>query len=152
MGTLLLTIIFFTFLGFAIPFFLFKRKQAAKSPFTNPLYWLSSFLLTPLLFVASNYAYLYLSSRYEEKTFDQVVWLEKDYERYVFVDDLVDNKKLLGLDSLSVIVMLGEPSYEEEGSLIYDIGYDPKHYFNMDPDYLVIGLEEGKVKHVNILL
>ena len=145
MGILLLSFIFVAVLGFTLSYFLFKKLQPARAPCSNPLYWLSSLVLTPILLVASIYAYLYLSSRYEEKPFNQSTWMDQRNERYIIVDDLVENKLLIGLDSAGVTTLLGEVDYIEESTFMYNIGYDPKQYINLDPDWLEVEFKEGQV-------
>ena len=52
-------------------------------------------------------------TRWPATKFDQAKWTQTaDDQRYVFVRDLVDSKKLPGLSKEHVIDMLGKPSFD----------------------------------------
>ncbi len=52
-------------------------------------------------------------ARWPTTKFDQAKWTQtSDDQRYVFVRDLVDSKKLPGLSKEQVIDMLGKPSFD----------------------------------------
>jgi hypothetical protein len=144
MGILLILLLFtgiFTFVGL---FFVFKRFNPSKSPISNPLYWFASIIGGPILLAGVIWVWFLISSHYEEKEFDSAAWVEQEDTRYEYVDDLVNQQKLIGLEKTEVIEKLGEPDGQSDSTLTYYIGYTPKYFMNMDPDWLEIKLE-GKV-------
>ena len=146
---LLLFLVLFMFLAFFLAFLLFKRIRPEKSPINNPLFWLSGIVMTPVLLVGSLFFYMFISSIYIEKAFDEIAWKTENHNRYIYVTDLKENK-LIGMDSLKVIQLLGPPDDIDNGDLIYNIGYDPKQYFNMDPDWMYVKIRAGKVQELEV--
>jgi hypothetical protein len=53
-------------------------------------------------------------SNWPVKTFEKEQWsTTADSQRYVFVRDLLEKDKLLGLTKVQVITMLGKPTFED---------------------------------------
>jgi hypothetical protein len=46
--------------------------------------------------------------------------------------------------------MLGEADQTDDSTFVYYIGYSPNVFLNMDPDWLVTELTDGKVSYVYI--
>lgn len=145
MGIIFLAIIFFFSVVFLVLFLSFKKIRADKNPLSNLKFWIGVVLLTPLVAIGSLYAYLYFSSRYEDKSFESTIWIEDEDNRYLYVNDLVKNELLLSKNRSEIIEKLGEPSIHEDHAFHYTIGYDPKQYFNMTPDWLILEFENDKV-------
>lgn len=77
-------------------------------------------------------------------------WTESRDSRYLYVEDLVDDEKLIGLTSSELKSMLGEADHEDDSTMIFYIGYSPKYFLNMDPDWLETTLINGRVSKVNV--
>jgi hypothetical protein len=73
-------------------------------------------------------------TRWPAAKFDQAKWTQTVADqRYVFVRDLVDSKKLPGLSKEYVIDMLGEPSFDNDGDYVtYVIKADSGSVFVLD--------------------
>lgn len=145
MGILAIVLLLSFISVFTCLFFLFKKTFAYKAPTSSIKFWLSTFILTPVILVGSVYAYLYFSSRYQDKTFDRTGWMVDKEERYVYQHDLLDSEILLKLNKAQVQDLLGEAELYEDQTIRYYMGYDPKIYFNLAPDWLVIEMEKDTV-------
>lgn len=129
---------------------LLKRIKPEWSAYRSPALWLSTLFLTPVIYVGLFTLYFLVATYYPEREFDKSSWDQFEERRYEYADDLVDNEKLIGLTKEEVQLMLGEPSYENESSLSYYLGFSPGHFISIDPDWLEIKFEEGKVNEVSI--
>jgi amino acid transporter len=138
-----------TFIGF---YFLFRRLNRDKNPISNPLYWISSIIGSPILLAGIIWVWFLISSNYEEKEFDSKAWIEQRETRYEYVDDLVNEQKAIGLEKSEVLEKMGKPDNQSDTSLTYYIGYTPKYFMNMDPDWLEIKLENNIVTEAWIAL
>ena len=145
MGILLLSFLLTTLVVFITLFLLFKKFSSKKLPLSNFWYWISSFIATPLVYAGVIFVWFLISSSFEKKEFDKEIWLENRDIRYVYVDDLIDGKKLIGLTSDELKTMLGEVDYEDDSTILFYIGYSPKVFLNMNPDWLETYLVDGKV-------
>jgi amino acid transporter len=150
MGVFALSLIFVSALVFIGVFLLFKKFKSRSTPFKNPFYWVTAVIVTPVVYIGVISIWFLYTSSYEAKSFDKVDWSENRETRYEYVDDLVDNNKLIGLTKNELGEMLGEFDYEDDSLLIFYIGYSPKYFLNMDPDWLEIDLTDGKVSNVRI--
>ncbi len=63
---------------------------------------------------------------------------------------MIESKKLIGLTSGELKSLLGEADYEDDSIISFYIGYSPKHFLNMDPDWLKTNLIDGKVSNTYI--
>ena len=131
-------------------YFLFRKYTSNKNPVNNPYYWITAVVATPVVYIGLILIWFLVSSSFEAKNFDKVRWEENREYRYEYVDDLVDNKKLIGLSVIELKHMLGEADYEDDSTLSFYIGYTPKYFLNMDPDWLEINLTEKKATDVRI--
>jgi hypothetical protein len=150
MGTLVLSFLVTIVIVFGGMFFAFKKFSSGKKPFSSGFYWLTSIILTPCIYIGVIFVWLSVSSSYEKKPFDADRWAADRHTRYEYVDDLIDNNKIQGLTSSEVVSMLGEADQVDDTAMVYYIGYCPKHFFNMDPDWLVGNLSDGKVSNVYV--
>jgi len=73
--------------------------------------------------------------------------------RLRMADDLVDNKKLIGLTRQEVVARLGEPpktEYFKEFDLVYYLGPE-RGFISIDSEWLVLKLgPDGRVKRATI--
>ncbi len=150
MGIVILSFLVIIFLVFAGLFLLFRKYGSRKSPFINLYYWITAVVITPLLYIGLLFIYLSISSSYERIGFDKENWAENRDSRYIYVEDLVDNNKLIGLTSTELKSMLSDADHEDDSTIIYYIGYSPQHFFNMDPDWLVTDLVNDKVSNAYV--
>ena len=78
-----------------------------------------------------------------EERFDQEIWNNAPGKRYQMLDDILENKLLMGKTNQEVISILGEPvkNFISEGDfLIYDLG-NPPSFFDSEPQYLLVTFE-----------
>ena len=152
MGTVVITFLLAGLLSFVGFFFLFKRLNPERKPKSNPVYWISSFFLSTIFLAATIWFWVLSSSHYEEKEFESKAWIENRHERYEYADDIVNEDKILGLETKEILNRLGEPDNQSDTSLTYYIGYTPKYFMNMDADWLEIKLENNIVTEAWIAL
>lgn len=146
MGTIVLLLFVTAILVFTGLYFVFKKFSSKSNPTTNILYWITSMVATPVIFIVVLFSWFSVTSSYQTLEFNKTSWTEKRDSRYVYVDDLIDNQKLIKLNSDELKSLLGEPDYEDDTIATFYIGYSPKHFLNMDPDWLETDLEDGKVR------
>lgn len=91
-----------------------------------------------------------IGTYYPERDFDKKAWSENEEKRYEYADDLVENQKLIGLSRTEIKEILGEPKYENENSMTYYLGFSPRNFFAIDPDWLEVSFEQDKVKNTRI--
>jgi hypothetical protein len=151
MGLLLLSLIIVPILTFIGVYFLFRFFSTGISPLKKVMYWITAIIATPIVYVGLIYIWFSISSSFPERTFDKQGWENNPDQRYEYTDDLVDNKKLIGLTNSEVEEMLGEPDEKNDSTLVFYIGYCPKYFMNMDPDWLELELKDGKIYNSRIL-
>lgn len=137
------------FLVLAVPVFfvvkwIFDKINPSRNSLKNPFLWLTTIVVTPIIYIGLIYTWILLSTYYPERDFDKEAWANNREKRYEYADDLVDNHKLIGLSKKDVIEMLGEPESENDSTIKYYIGYSPRHIISIDPDYLEISFKGGK--------
>jgi len=54
------------------------------------------------------------------------------------------------LTEVEIKHLLGQPDYEKESTITYYIGFSPRHFIGIDPDWLEIEFENGKAKNTRI--
>lgn len=108
-------------------------------------YWITAIVATPVFYIGFLFIWFFASSSYETQEFNKENWTENRDSRYVYVDDLIDSEKLIGLTSSELKSVLGEADYEDDSTMSFYIGYSPKHFLNMYPDWLETDLIDGKV-------
>lgn len=150
MGIIVTSFIVTAFLASVGFYFLFRKTGSGINPLKNPKYWLTTILGTPIIYFGLLFAWLLISSSYESKKFIKKDWAENTESRYEYVDDLIKNEKLIGLSRIELNNMLGESDYEDDSTMTFYIGYSPRPLFNMDPDWLVTELVEGKARNVYV--
>jgi hypothetical protein len=62
-----------------------------------------------------------------KRDFDQEDWLADKAERYQMADDIIESKMLLGIDTMAVKQLLGEPSWRGD-SVWHSNGANSWHY------------------------
>jgi hypothetical protein len=88
--------------------------------------------------------------------FDPSLWGDSQTPASVrlrMADDLVDNKKLIGLTRLEVVALLGEPpktEYFKEFDMVYYLGPE-RGFISIDSEWLVLKLgPDGRVVRATI--
>ncbi|NNL16487.1 MAG: hypothetical protein HKO81_07600 [Flavobacteriaceae bacterium] len=150
MGIIILSLFIVGVLVFSIFYFLLRRLKPGVSPLSNKYYWIISILSVPIVFAGGIYLWFLSTSSFTPLQFDQKIWLENSDDRYLFVDDLIENRKLIGLSNNEIKLLLSEVEYEDDSTMQFYIGYSPKTFLNLDPDWLVIELKDGKADRVYI--
>ncbi|GGI55911.1 outer membrane protein assembly factor BamE domain-containing protein [Winogradskyella haliclonae] len=82
-----------------------------------------------------------------EERFNQEVWLTDVGGRYKMLDDILENKYLLGKTKQEVIVLLGKPDADAnlgDNYFVYRLG-EPPSFFDSEPQYLVVTFSNNKV-------
>jgi hypothetical protein len=140
----------------AIPtFFLvrltFKKINPTWNRLRNPFIWLTTFFLTLVIYVGLFLTWICIETYYPERDFDKEAWTENEEKKYENANNLVDNQKLIGLTKTEIKEKLGEPNYENENSMTYYLGFSPRHFFGIDPDWLEIMFDQDKAKEISII-
>jgi hypothetical protein len=107
--------------------------------------WLTTLLLTPIIYVGLIVVWVAYVSYYPERDFDKEKWKADIEKRYEMTDDLVDSGKLIGKTKDEVKELLGQEDVSLDGSRwTYYVGFKPS-LFGIDPDVLEIEFKNGKV-------
>ncbi len=150
MGIVFLSFLLTVVLVFTGLFFLFRKYNSKTNPLSSPYYWITAIVATPCFYIGFLFLWFLVSSSYEKKEFDKENWTENRESRYVYVDDLIEGEKLIGLTGSELKNMLGETDYEDDSTMSFYIGYSPKTFFNMDPDWLETDLTDGIVSRAYV--
>ena len=105
-------------------------------------------VLSPLVYVGIIMMWVLAASYYPDRNFDPNEWKSNPEERYEMSKDLIESKRLIGKTRIEVVQILGsETTSHGENHISYELGYVPG-MINIDPDYLDIYFENGKVYKV----
>lgn len=132
----------------SIPIYFFCHwfyKKIIKDVFTRKIAtWVSTILLTPIIYCYSIlflFAILFYSPNY---TFDKDEWFKDKEKRYELSKDIIESHLLIGKSKIEVIEILGiELNCEENDVWSFYLGFKPG--LGIDPDFLRITFKEGKV-------
>ena len=110
---------------------------------------LVALIASPVIYVLSILVIVFFLTFYPKGDFSTEIWMSKPYERYKLTGDLIDRNIIIGLDRNELIKILGkEALYSHDSSHIsYEVGHIPG-LFNIEPSFLEIKLENGKVVSV----
>ncbi len=139
---------------FAIPIYFFSKWILKKGNFfaeKNRKYIaiIPTIILAPTLYVLIVLIWFFSISYYPDKDFDKEKWATDKEKRYEMTESIIDDKILIGKTKPEVVALLGTNFGEcEENHISYDIGYIPG-LFNIDPSFLDIFFENGKVVKVS---
>jgi len=113
----------------------FKRKIAI---------WVSTILLTPIIYYYSILLFLAILFYSPNNTFDKVEWSKDKEKRYELSKDILESQLLIGKSKLEVIEILGiESNCKENDVWSFYLGVKPG--LGIDPDFLHITFKDGKV-------
>mgnify|MGYP000558835607 FL=1 len=106
-------------------------------------------ILSPIIYVGLVMIWIFSISYYPTSDFDKDEWNSNVEERFIMSEDIIESEILIGKTREEVIQMLGNDFItNNESEITYELGHVPG-LFNIDPDYLDIKLENGKVISVN---
>lgn len=106
-------------------------------------------ILSPIIYVGLVMIWIFSISYYPASNFDKNEWDSNVEERFKMSEDIIESEILIGKTREEVIQMLGNDFISNnESKITYELGHVPG-LFNIDPDYLDIKLENGKVISVN---
>ncbi len=135
---------------FLIGFLILRKKQPTKNHFRNPILWITTIVSTPLIYIGLIFLLITIATHYPQRDFNQEKWIKDIETRYEYADELVDNDKLIGQTKAEIIELLGKPDYETEKTMTYYIGFSPRNFIGIDPDWLEIEFINGKASKVRI--
>ena len=147
---MLLVICVVELLVLGILYFVFKRLNTNVPPAKNRNFWLAVIIVPPIVLVSTLYIWFWSTSNFQELPFNRTSWDGDLDKRYLYVDDLIDNNRLIGKTKTQLIDILGTANQEDNGSMFYYIGYSPRTLMNLDPDYLVIELNNTTATKVYV--
>ncbi len=106
-------------------------------------------ILSPIIYVGLVMIWIFSISYYPTSDFDKNEWNSNVEERFEMSEDIIESEILIDKTREEVIEMLGNDFItNNESKITYELGHVPG-LFNIDPDYLDIKLENGKVISVN---
>lgn len=121
--------VYFILLLISIPtyFFwcrVFKNRITDKTK-RNVSVWISTIVLTPIIYVGIIGIFIYFITREPSSDFDKLKWLTDKEGRFSMGDDIVKSKMLLGKDTNQVKQLLGQPTWQDSlnVSWTYDMGF-----------------------------
>ncbi len=141
----LIALVLGIYAGFTAILYRFSRRINPQfRPNSSPLFWVAAILSAPLAAVIGFLFWSFLISYHPHLNFREATWKSDPEHRYLFVNDLQLGSSLIGLEREAVIERLGTPEEEEPTRMLYYLGHPPG-FLVLDPDWLVIELQENKV-------
>jgi hypothetical protein len=102
-------------------------------------------ILSPIIYVGLVMIWIFSISYYPTSDFDKNEWNSNVEERFKMSEDIIESEILIDKTREEVIEILGNNFItNNESKITYELGHVPG-LFNIDPDYLDIKLENGKV-------
>ncbi len=133
----------------AIPVFFVVRRLARRfihqERYVRTATWLATILATPLLYAGIVVAFFFVGMYYPHRGFDRTRWLSDTEKRFEMSGDIIGSGMLLGKSKEEVVEILG-PADTTDADVTYYLGFTPMGM--IDPDYLVVRFDEGKVVKV----
>jgi hypothetical protein len=106
-------------------FYMLFRNRITDKIKRNLSIWVSTIILTLLIYVGIFAAFIYFLLRQPpNKAFDQSKWIIEKNERFLMGDDLVKSKILNEKDTIQIKQILGQPTWKDSlnTSWTYDMG------------------------------
>ena len=141
--------VYFILLFLGVPTYFFWRwllkKIITVDKTRKVATWTATIFLTPLIYAAIVMLWIMSISYYPSHEFDKQKWHDDVEKRYELSEELIDNEILIGKTMDEVKQLLGD-DYQESGKdrWSYYLGFRPQ-LFGIDPDYLDIDFENGRV-------
>ena len=83
------------------------------------------------------------------RKFTKEEWINGKYERFEIVDNLLSNKKLIGLKKEELLQLLGKPDIRGENFIKYNLGIGYSSNL-VDPDWLIFYFKDDIVQKYQI--
>lgn len=144
---------YFIMLVIAIPIFFFWRwllKKIIKADRIRIIAtWLTTLILTPLIYVALIGLFFSILIHEPSKDFDKSQWFADKEERYQMADDIINNKMLNGKDTTQLKQIIGDPTSRGDSTQkwTYDLGMGGGGLGFMF-HYLIISFDKDRVVSV----
>ena len=120
--------VYFILLCISIPTYFFWRwffkKRICDKTKRNISVWVSTIILTPIIYVGLIGIFIFFITREPSSDFDKSKWLTDKERRFSMGDDIVKSKILLGKDTNQVKQLLGQPTWQDSLNIswTYDMG------------------------------
>ena len=122
-----------------------KKLKLGNEKNRKYLAFIPTAILSPLLYSGIISIWIFSISYYPKTDFNKHEWNENKEERYEMSKDIIKSKMLIGKTKKEVIEILGNDFYNNgDNHISYELGCVPG-LFNIDPDFLDIYFESGKV-------
>jgi len=135
-----------------IPIFFLWRRVFRKSRMTRFTKYLAVTILTlvtsSILYAGIVFIFFAIEQYYPDRKFDAEGWRRREDQRYEYSADIIESRMLIGKSKAQVRKLLGgENKPDSTDSWAYGLGFRPE-YFNIDPDWLEVDFENGRVVNV----
>ena len=84
--------------------------------------WFATIVMTPAIYLAVIVGLIFNFNNTPKRDFDIKEWHADRVSRYEMADDIIENKKLIGKDTIELKKFLGEPDYRVDTAWMYDMG------------------------------
>lgn len=141
-------------LVFAIPIYflskwVLKKMDIGDNQNRKYIAVIPAIILSPLLYIGIIMIWVFSISYYPNVTFNKQKWDSNYEERYKMSKDIIKSDILIGKTKDEIIELLGNDFYAyDKNHISYELGFVPE-LFNIDPVFLDIYFENGKVIKVN---
>ena len=106
-------------------------------------------IFSPIIYALLIISWIFAVQYYPKENFNKQKWETNIEERYTMSKNIIKSEILIGKTKEEVIELLGnEYSDYGENQIGYYLGFVPR-MFNIDPDFLDIYFENGKVVKVS---
>ena len=136
----------------AIPLFFLSRwifrKWAINSTLNKWMPWVTTIVLTPIIYYSAIVLVMYSLFHYPDRDFEKESWAENPHERYEMTNDIISKDLLIELSKQEVRDLLGDDGFDnDEDHWSYYIGTVPG--LHVDIDILNIYFIDDKVVSVH---
>lgn len=107
----------------------------------------AAIISAPIIYVVIIFSWIFYISYYPSRDFNKIEWQRNEEKRYEYSEDIIESKILIGKTKEEVKDLLGDGVTEDDNFLRYYLGTRPE-LFNIDPDFLEVIFENGKVVEV----
>ncbi len=124
------------------------RKFIKKDSTRRIAVWISTIILTPVLYGGLILLFFFIISYHPNYNFDKKAWLDNKEERYKLSEDIINSKLLVGKTKSEVRNLLGDDgNLDTTDNWHYYLGFKPQ-FASIDPDVLEIEFKNDRVVDV----